>query len=345
MLFVFSDRSLRTPGLLLGSALLGICLALGGVESADAQVALELHRRIDAPGEDAVEGRPLPPRTTALVIPHRAEQPHTLENAGTSREDLSRLVLERLRVRDDAVQVTERGRTDQAFPTTSESGELLYVVARTPSDSLYESYVYTGEGFVPGFDAVESGRMTMGPVPPEAARRYRATFRRYREETGGAARAETEPDAREDARASGERDMAGPATSQAQRASETNAPSAVASDDSLPLGGPWSFLLGALLGGALGGGLGWYLYTERIEELEVERNRLQRQTNRQKNAEFRETAGVSQSNPEDESGDSRDSETEGLQEENEKLREENQVLRDEIHQIRRYVETLHEERT
>lgn len=351
MLFPSSGRTAGSSPLgFVWTSLLVLVLLAGLAPVANAQVPLELHRRVDAPGEEAYQGQPLPPNTTVVAIPYAAAQPHTLENADVSREDLSRLLLERLRARDDTVRVTGNSRTDQPFPTTPESGELLYVLARTPTGSLYESYVYTGSGFVPGFDAIESGRMTMGPVPPEPARRYRASFRVYRQETGarpgtatrdGGSQAEIPDDRPGDAAGASQ----GSQSAEGQHAAQDQPQNAGASNASSSPGGTWTFLIGALLGGVVGGGFLWYLSAGRIEELEVERNRLQRRINRQNDTEFRDGTGASPSSPPDGSGRSPAADIDRLQEENEELRERNQRLRDEIREIRRYVENLREERS
>lgn len=325
-------------------SLLALALAAGGTGTASAQVSLELHHRVDAPGENAFKGRLLPPNTTTIVVPYSAEKPHTLENAGMSRQDLARRVLERLRVRDDTVQVTGERRTDQKFSSTSQSGEVLYVLAHTPADSLYESYVNTGEGFVPGFDAVASGRMTMGPVPPAPARRYRATFRVYRDEAG-ASPSTADRESGSQVRPASDETQNTAATSQRSQSAERQPQTATTSTDGSLPGGIWTFLVVALLGGAVGAGLVWYLSAGRIEELEGERNRLKRRLNRHKNADFQKATGASPANSDEGSGESTTAAVDRLHEENEELREKNQSLRDEIREIRRYVENLREERS
>ena len=72
--------------------------------------------------------------------------------------------------------LTGLGQTRRRYDSTGErdggvspSTFITYVVAELPNGDLYESYVNAGPaGFLPGFDAVWSGRMTMGPVSPGA---------------------------------------------------------------------------------------------------------------------------------------------------------------------------------
>lgn len=169
--------------------LLALLLLAGAAWPAAAQVPLHLLHRVDRPGQNAFEGHPLPEGTTVVVLDHSAGRSQSLESAGVSRKALARRVLVRLRSRDTTVRLTDAGRTLRRYPTTAQSGEILYVLARTPADSLFESYVNADDGFVPGFDAVRSGRMTMGPVRGAARRRYRAVFRLRREEASEASAA------------------------------------------------------------------------------------------------------------------------------------------------------------
>lgn len=328
----------------LWGSLLGLLFILSTVGSATGQVPLELLLRVDGPGQFPHEGDPLPAGTSVLVLHYPAEQPHTLDAAGLPREELGRLLLNRLRSRSQETQVTQEGTTSRPFPTTSASGEITYVLARTPSDSLYETYVNTGDGFVPGFDAVHSGRMTMGPVPSEPARRYRAVYRVYRDEraeatasgatsesTGGSvSRADSPSDTAENTASS-------PPTAEAESSPESKSTT----------GAFWALLLGVLFGGLVGGGAVWYVLSNRLREAESERKAAQRRLRKRKDEEFREATGstpgpADPSEPKN-SGVQLPLDLDRLRNENRELRERNETLQREIQQIKDYLEKLRDE--
>lgn len=69
------------------------------------------------------------------------------------------------------------GQTIGRYATTRVGRRSLYVLARTPSGKLMQSYVKTGDaGWQPGYDAVSSGRVSMGIVPASVEGRIRAAL-------------------------------------------------------------------------------------------------------------------------------------------------------------------------
>lgn len=296
--------------------------------------------RVEAPGQQAAEGSPLPPDTRVVVLRHSAERPHTLENAGVSRNEISHEVLNR----DTLLRLVEDGKTSRTFDRTAQSGEILYVVARTPSDSLFETYVNTGSGFVPGFDAIQSGRMTMGPVPPKVRRRYRSAFRLQRKEQSASEEASPPDTPSPSDTASTEPDQA------AQRA-EGRAVSASDSGGESRSSGRWGLLLGGAIGLLVGGGAAWLFFATRIRHVEERRNELRSKLRALKNQQFREATGMAGSGTGGEGKDSPPASPpedpdrlrtayHSLQEQNEQLRSRNEALKEEIEQIRHHLETL-----
>ncbi len=69
------------------------------------------------------------------------------------------------------------GQTIGRYATTRVGRRSLYVLARTPRGELMQSYVKTGDaGWQPGYDAVSSGRVSMGIVPASVEGRIRAAL-------------------------------------------------------------------------------------------------------------------------------------------------------------------------
>lgn len=328
--------SLRTWGY---GGVLGLLL-LAGVAPASAQVPLQLLHQVDNAGQNTFEGRPLPPQTTVILLRYPAERPHTLEHAGIPRKELARLVLTRLRSRDTTVRLNEEGKTPQQYASTAQSERIVYALARTPDSTLYESYVNTGDGFVPGFDAVQSGRMTMGPVASrEARRRFRAVFRLHREETAMSDPASgTDPP-----------DTSGPPTGPRTGARNAASTRATASRDAPPkstsqagdeegVNPVWMFLLGGLVGGLIGGGTVWLMLSDRLRHAEEEQTKLRRQLRERKNQEFREATGTTLSTSSESEEETRTDSA--STDEVERLREENETLERQIDEIKQHLQNL-----
>ena len=69
------------------------------------------------------------------------------------------------------------GFTEKSYAPTARSRRALFVVARLPDGRLFQSYVKTAdEGWQPGFDAIQGGRVSMGRVPAAAAARLDAAL-------------------------------------------------------------------------------------------------------------------------------------------------------------------------
>jgi len=327
-----------------------------------AQVSLQLQHRVEGPGQGLIEGIPLPPQTTVVVIRHSADRAHTLKNAGVSRKKLTHRVLTRLRRRDTTFRLASDGRTPRRYAQTAQSGEIFYVLAQTPADSLYESYVNTGERFVPGFDAVQSGRMTMGPVPPEARRRYRSVFRPRREmradsdanatpkmtSVPGTESASGRPESREPDARKADSQVGEPASSDSSRGLDASF--------------VWWLFLGGVAGSLAGGGMVWSLLSSQLRRTEETRNELHNELQDLKGQQFEEapetdppdTAGsvegfITVSPSPDELKELRGEverlceEIERLRNENKRLREESKRLREENGKLEDKVEHLREE--
>ncbi|MFB6230215.1 MAG: hypothetical protein ABEL04_03575 [Salinibacter sp.] len=325
-----------------------LLLLTAAASPASAQVSLQLQHRVEGPGQGLIEGIPLPPQTTVVVIRHSADRAHTLKNAGVSRKELTHRVLTRLRRRDTTFRLVSDGRTPRRYARTAQSGEILYVLARTPADSLYESYVNTGERFVPGFDAVQSGRMTMGPAPPEAQRRYRAVFRLRRE-----MRADSDADATPKTTsipgtesASGDSESGGPDAREAD--SQVEEPASSGSSRELSVGFVWWLLLGGVAGSLAGGGMVWSLLSDRLRRTEEARNELHNELQDLKGQQFEETP---ETDPPATAGSVEElttvspspDELRELRGEVERLCEEIEQLRDENKRLREKHDRLHEE--
>jgi hypothetical protein len=149
------------------------------------EVVLTLRRAVRGPGQPPYRGQLLPAGTIVVLYQEYGNRPHTLDRQGYSTRDaLVQQVVGTVhrtaeRGRGSRVHVdtlTGLGQTRRRYDSTGErdggvspSTFITYVVAELPNGDLYESYVNAGPaGFLPGFDAVWSGRMTMGPVSPGA---------------------------------------------------------------------------------------------------------------------------------------------------------------------------------
>lgn len=69
------------------------------------------------------------------------------------------------------------GQTIGRYATTRVGRRSLYVLAQMPSGKLMQSYVKTGDaGWQPGYDAIGTGRVSMGVVPAAVESRIRAAL-------------------------------------------------------------------------------------------------------------------------------------------------------------------------
>ncbi|NBC85593.1 MAG: hypothetical protein GVY25_05315 [Bacteroidetes bacterium] len=154
-------------------------------EIVSGDVVLTLRRAVRGPGQPPYRGQLLPAGTIVVVYQEYGNRPHTLDRQGyATRDALVQQVVgtvHRIAERGRGSRVhldtlTGLGQTRRRYEATGErdggvspSTFITYVVAELPNGDLYESYVNAGPaGFLPGFDAVWSGRMTMGPVSPGA---------------------------------------------------------------------------------------------------------------------------------------------------------------------------------
>lgn len=160
-----------TVGLLVGSA--GAPVVAQPVADS---VQLHLIHRVRTPGQPPHESKPPPAGTEIVVVPVAAGQSLTVPNLAPLTRDT--LVQKARSIPPQALDA--QGRTAARYATTPDSRRIYYVLARTPEGTLYESYVNTGTSetprFVPGADAVLTGRMTIGPVPRAERDRMRAVF-------------------------------------------------------------------------------------------------------------------------------------------------------------------------
>ncbi|WP_179862152.1 hypothetical protein [Longibacter salinarum] len=158
--------------------------AIAEMPSAEDHV-LTLRRAVRAPGETAYRGKTLPAGTIIVVYQEYGDEPHTIDRQGySSRDALVHQIVGTVtgtgqrglgsNVRVDTLNGLGRSRERYAGTAPRGSGVspstfITYVAARLPNGELLESYVNAGkDGYTPGFDAVWSGRMTMGPVPHDS---------------------------------------------------------------------------------------------------------------------------------------------------------------------------------
>lgn len=126
---------------------------------AQTSVPLQLYDHVQ--GTEVIRNRPLPSGTTVWVVPRPETRAMRLrEGYGEVSRYASGVIRDRL---------GSDGRTNGRYAPTDASKLSYYVLARTPDGRLYQSYVKTGDaGMQPGFDAVQGGRVSMGPLPPVA---------------------------------------------------------------------------------------------------------------------------------------------------------------------------------
>lgn len=157
-------------------------------------VLLTLRRSVRSPGTSAYAGDLLPAGTITIVYQEPGNVPHTLRNHGfASHGELIRQIIDtytgvaspRRKGRVFVDTLTGLGQTRSTYiqtgsPTTNPDrfSTITYVAAKIPNGTMYQSYVDTGRGgFFVGFDAVFSGRMTMGPVAEGHAGEMREMFK------------------------------------------------------------------------------------------------------------------------------------------------------------------------
>ena len=324
-------------------------LLLGLAGPAAAQTPLQLLDRVDGLGKMPREGAPLPESTRVVLLPYEAPQAHTLPNADVSRKELSRRVVDHIESEGERPPLGPDGTTPWTVAPTAQSGAVSYLLAETPDSTLYESYVNTGRGFVPGFDAVQSGRMTMGPVPEPARARMRSALRVGREALAQeAADTTTTPDPSPAPSTAADTTVPDTTTPSAANADVNDAnatapsgsgpsPPADPSPSPNPIGMRW-VVLGALGGAFLGGGAVWWWLSVRLRRLEDERADLQRTLRERKNKAFRAATGMGGDAEETNAGTP--DQLRALQEENAELRERNQTLKTKITEIKEHLRAL-----
>ena len=165
-----------TPRLVaLPAVALLVLAALPDRSSAQDSTRLTLLDRIDEPGTNpSSSGDPLPEGTRFIVRPSASEEgddpPKKLEGWQAANLDFPA---------DSASTLAAGGRTPGRYAKTGSAGQVYYVAALTLDSTLYQSYVNSGaQGeFQPGYDAVASGRMTMGPVQGSRTDKIAGTLR------------------------------------------------------------------------------------------------------------------------------------------------------------------------
>ena len=346
-----SARWLLLSPLRIGGALL--ILLLGTAGGAAAQPALQLLDRVDGIGQPPREGAPLPESTRVVLLEYASSQPHTLPNANVSRDELSRRVVDRLEAEGRRPPLGPDGTTPWTVAPSAESGTVYYLLAETPDGTLYESYVNTGRGFVPGFDAVQSGRMTMGPVPAPARDRMRSALRVGREAltapaapgtTATSDPGTTSAPPAETTRTPDRSNAASPETTDSDTTADAPAASAppsgtdASSDSGSSSGGIGGIVLGLLGGALLGGGAVWWWLSVRLRRVEEERADLQRTLRERQSEAFRSATDPGAAS--DEAPDS--SELDRLREENAALRDRKETLEQQVAEIKERVRALRE---
>jgi hypothetical protein len=134
--------------------------------TAQETVHLQLLQQVERPGGTASRTTPLPEGTRIAILDSASTR------AVRIRDHQADVLARFTRVRFD--EVGSEGHTLDQYVHTRASGRAYLVVALTPGDQLFQSYVSTtDQGFVPGFDAAQTGRMSMGPVPDQWRDRYR----------------------------------------------------------------------------------------------------------------------------------------------------------------------------
>jgi hypothetical protein len=179
------------------TALAVVLLVVGAWQPVRAQseaVPLQLVHRVGAPGEAPYGSEPLPAGTEIVVVPLDGWQARTIPNLAPRTRDT--LVARGQEQERDTLRAD--GSTPSQHASTRTTGHIYYVLARTPTGTLHESYVNTGTvdapAFVPGADAVQTGRMTIGPVPDDAQATMQAVFTPSRVASGERADADPSSD-------------------------------------------------------------------------------------------------------------------------------------------------------
>lgn len=84
------------------------------------------------------------------------------------------------------------GKTDPTYQKTEDSGNVLYILAKK-GNQFYESYVEMGENrYAPGLDRIETGNMTMVPVPEEHRETMRDAWDEFEATSGSSNSADTD---------------------------------------------------------------------------------------------------------------------------------------------------------
>jgi len=266
------------------------------------KVRLVLKDRIsELGGYDTTED---PLSNAEIIVVHKADssngQPRRLEDE--ERELLADTVENDGHIDSTGVD----GKTTRTYAKTEDTNK-LYVLALI-QDQLYESYVFVPEeGNYPGLDTVESGSMTMGPVPEEHLHMMRAAFdaRNSRQENENRSTSENSDKAR---------DQDGEGESSAWFSWLFS------------LWPAWlftanvGFLLIGLLIGTLGG---WWVVSKKLHQRENELKQIRWEV-RDLQRRLEEKSGPSRDRDEGWIGADRE-----LQRENEDLRQENRRLQEE----------------
>lgn len=329
-------------------------------------VPLQLVHRVEAPGAAPHGTEPLPVGTEAVVVPLEGRRARTIPNlALRTRDTLAARAQEQARstLRAD-------GATPAQHATTGTSGRIYYVLARTPTGTLYESYVNTGTvnapAFVPGADAVQTGRMTIGPVPADAQSTMQAVFAdpsvASRDapdaEASGDAAMSSAPQARDTASAPTDTGPSAPASVEARTASTTGAPAPAASqrpvrrDDasSSALDGWWWLLSG--IGGLLVGlGAGWALQYRTAQAAIDDRDYWRSRYREEQARAYRQATGIQlDRTPTDEGDDVRpehhadEQDPDALRTANADLYAENEELKRRLREVKTHIQSMREGR-
>ena len=148
-------------------ALLWACLLVAALPSAAQSIRLTLIDHIV--GSDLVHNAPLPAGTDVWVV--SKDDPRSVRLRSGYGEVATGLAAAR---RD---RVAAGGQTEGRYQPTARSRRSYFVVARLPDGRIFQSYVKTADaGWQPGFDAVSSGRVSMGQASGAAAQALRSAL-------------------------------------------------------------------------------------------------------------------------------------------------------------------------
>lgn len=319
-----------------------LMLLTGLVGPAVAQTPLRLLQQ--GREAQAQNGRSFPKGTEVAVVDYTARSPQPVSDTVVSREGLSRRILTHLESRVRPTHITSEGVTSTGFRPTSQSGQVLYVLARTPDERLYESFVSSPseDTLVPGFDPVRTGVMRMRRVPRSARRRMRSAF-----ELGAGRVLPSRPSLKQPSPKQ--------KTAQESRTGSEEGDVAIATgvgrgDGSTDETNVLLEMLAGLAAGVLVGvGGTWYIFSRRLQRVKDKRDKLKHALQKQKGKDFREAIELRGARR-DEKSSSRDvpssdgsptqMKVEHLNEENDRLRRENKSLREEIREIREHLQNL-----